>query len=332
MIWLTWRQFRLQAAVLYGGVIVLAVILVATRPQLTHLYRTSRASFLNDLSGADRTLYLLATLSVLAVPVLIGMFWGAPLIARELDAGTSKLAWTLTTRTRWLAAKLGLIGLAAILAAGLLSLTVTWWAAPIDSAIAHIRGLPPPGLLVFPRLSREIFDERGVVPLGYAAFAFVLGATLGVIVRRTLPAVALFLAVFAVVQVFISVAVRPHLFPPERMTTTITTGNLLSLNVANDLTVVINKPGAWVSSQELVNAAGQAVRTPAWTAHCLLQAGPRGASACLDRLARAGYRQVLIYQPASRFWAFQVSETGIYLGLAAVASLSCAWWVKYRLS
>jgi len=31
---------------------------------------------------------------VLAVPLLIGMFWGAPLISREFEAGTFRLAWT----------------------------------------------------------------------------------------------------------------------------------------------------------------------------------------------------------------------------------------------
>jgi hypothetical protein len=198
MMWLTWRQFRGQAAVIYGAVAVLAAALAATRPQLARLYQASPRHFLSDLSGLDRNLYLVGTLAVFFLPVLVGMFWGAPLVARELDTGTYRLAWTQTTRTRWLAAKLGLIGLAAVVAAGLLSLAVTWWAGPIDAAIASVKGLPAPGLLVFPRLSREIFDERGVAPLGYAAFAFTLGATVGLMVRRTLPAVAIFLAAFVV--------------------------------------------------------------------------------------------------------------------------------------
>ena len=56
---------------------------------------------------------------MLALPALIGLFWGAPLIARELEAGTHRLVWNQSvTRGRWLAVKLGLIGLAAAAATG----------------------------------------------------------------------------------------------------------------------------------------------------------------------------------------------------------------------
>ena len=43
------------------------------------------------------------------VPAVVGAFWGAPLVARELEAGTHRLAWTQSvTRGRWLATRLGL--------------------------------------------------------------------------------------------------------------------------------------------------------------------------------------------------------------------------------
>ena len=74
---------------------------------------------------------------MLVLPALIGLFWGAPLIARELEAGTHRLVWNQSvTRTRWLAVKLGLLGLAAIAAAGLGSLAVDWWSDPLDKAAA----------------------------------------------------------------------------------------------------------------------------------------------------------------------------------------------------
>ena len=64
---------------------------------------------------------------VVLVPGIIGIFWGAPLVARELEAGTYRLAWTQSiTRTRWLATKLGVVGLLSMVAAGLLSLMATW--------------------------------------------------------------------------------------------------------------------------------------------------------------------------------------------------------------
>jgi transposase len=119
---------------------------------------------------------------VLVLPALIGLFWGAPLITRELEAGTHRLVWNQTiTRTRWLAVKLGLTGLATITAAGLGSLAVTWWSSPIDKTATND----------FPRMGPLLFDARGVVPIGYAAFAFALGVTVGMLVRRTLPAMAI---------------------------------------------------------------------------------------------------------------------------------------------
>jgi hypothetical protein len=331
MMWLTWRQFRVQAEVLYGAMALLAAGLAATGPALARQYRADGSHFLQDISGTDRALYEVGALAVLAVPVIIGLFWGAPLVTRELDAGTHRLAWTMTTRARWLAAKLGLTGLAAVAAGGLLSLAVTWWASPVDAAIADTRGLPGPGLLVFTRLSREMFDSRGVVPLGYAAFAFVLGVAIGVLTRRTLPAMAIFLPVFIAVQLTMALGVRPALIAPARLTTVITQANLLSINVADSMTVVIKEPGAWITSERTVNAAGQPARAPAAVMNCLLKAGPgQTFRPCLTRLARLGYRQQVSYEPASRFWVLQRDETLIYLALALILAGACTGLIRRR--
>ncbi|HUR02466.1 MAG TPA: ABC transporter permease, partial [Nonomuraea sp.] len=128
MIWLTWRQFRAQAVAMYGLLALLVAILVITGPPLlgTDVVR---------LGTADDTLYYAGIVVVYGLPAIIGIFWGAPLVTRELEAGTYRLVWNQTiTRTRWLATKLALTCLAAMTAAGLLSLAVTWWAGSIDAA------------------------------------------------------------------------------------------------------------------------------------------------------------------------------------------------------
>jgi hypothetical protein len=107
---------------------------------------------------------------------------------------------------------------------------------------------------------------------------------------------------------------------------------MLSLNLDNSLSVVVDQPGAWVSTQETVNAAGQPVPTPPWAASCLLKTGPQGIGACLTRLAQAGYRQRVTYQPASRFWTFQWIETGLYFLLAVLIAGLCGWWLRRRLT
>jgi ABC-type transport system involved in multi-copper enzyme maturation permease subunit len=71
-------------------------------------------------------LYLTIGATYLA-PALIGMFWGAPLVAREMEAGTFRLAWSQSvSRMRWLAVKLGVVGLAAVVTTGLLSSPSGW--------------------------------------------------------------------------------------------------------------------------------------------------------------------------------------------------------------
>jgi len=331
MTWLAWRQFRTQAGVLYGGIAILAVALAVTGPRLASMKRADGASFLYDLSGAYTGLYLFGTLAVLAVPAIAGMFWGAPLVARELDAGTHRLAWTLTSRTRWLAAKLGLVGLAAMAAAVLLSLAMTWWAGPIDAAIASRDGQPGPGIFVLPRLAPEVFGGRGVVPLGYAAFAFVLGVTIGIAVRRTLPAMALLLAVFAVTQVVMATVVRPNLIAPVQATVPITAADLTFIGISGNVNVTIPQAGAWLASQHTVNAAGEPATPPSWVMQCPGSSPGHSNQACFARLARLGYRQEVSYQPAGRFWYLQADETAIYLGLALGLGGVCAWRVR-RLS
>jgi hypothetical protein len=330
MIWLTWRQSRTQAAVLFGAIVVILAALAATGPHLAHMYQTRGPGFLEGIGDLETNLYLFTVLVLLALPALIGMFWGAPLVTRELDAGTHRLVWTMTTRVRWLVAKLGLMGLAAMTASGLLSLAVTWWAGPIDAAIAAKNGAPGPGFLVFPRMSVEIFGSRGSAPIGYAALFFVLGVVVGVLVRRTLPAMAIVLALFIVTQIAMFTQVRSHLITPRHLTTAITAHNLTSLNMFNHLTVTVDRPGAWIISQQTVDAAGKPVTVPAWVANCL-GSGPKSQE-CFGKLTELGYRQQVTYHPADRFWALQLSETLTYVGLALALAGLCIWWIHRRLS
>jgi hypothetical protein len=106
-------QFRIQAAIAFGALVVIAVVLTVTGPHLVNLYDTTvvPCSAHNDCSAAttalsdtDGPIQGFLTVLLLAVPALIGMFWGAPLVAREFETGTYRLAWTQgVTRTRWLA-------------------------------------------------------------------------------------------------------------------------------------------------------------------------------------------------------------------------------------
>ena len=101
--------------------------------------------------------------------------------------------------------------------------------------------------------------------------------------------------------------------------------------MADRITVVINEPGAWITSERTVNAAGQPARAPAAVMSCLLTSGPgQTFRPCLTRLARLGYRQEVSYEPARRFWALQRDETLIYLALAVVLAGLCTGLIRRR--
>ena len=118
-------------------------------------------------------------------------------VAREFETGTFRLAWTQgVTRTRWLAVKLALGTLAAMVVTGLLSLMVTFWSSRIDEV--RMNSFDP-----------LVFSVRDIAPVAYAAFAFVLGFTAGLLTRRVLPAMAIALVGFVVTRLTISSWVRP---------------------------------------------------------------------------------------------------------------------------
>src|SRR6266581_4178315 len=302
MIWLTWRQFRAAATVMAAALAALAAILALTGPGLANDYATGIAACTTQSGGCSDFVqhffrdhqdpFLALTAVVLVLPALIGLFWGTPLITRELEAGTHRLVWNQSiTRTRWLAVKLGLTGLAAMTAAGLGSLAVTWWSSPIDKTAAN-----------FPKMAPLLFDTRGIVPIAYAAFAFALGVTVGMLVRRTLPAMAITLAVFLAIQIAMPLLARPHLLPPTRSTIEITASNLGDFQMGPDRRIRVSaKPadtGAWVLSSHTVDASGHAVDSIPPSPSSRACAPQQGLSACLAEVTRLGYRQQVTYQPS----------------------------------
>jgi ABC-2 family transporter protein len=353
MIWLTWRQSRAAVAMMAAALAALSVILGLTGPGLADTYSDGVAACTAQGGGcsdfADRFLQdhvragIAVTAVMLVLPALIGLFWGAPLIARELEAGTHRLVWNQSvTRTRWLAVKLGLLGLVTVAAAGLGTFAVDWWTDPIDNAALAAGDVS--------RMEPLLFGARGIVPIGYAAFAFALGVTVGMLVRRTLPAMAITLAVFVAFQVAMPQLVRPHLGAPTRSTVEVTPQNVAEFifDGSQRLTVGVDNAvqGAWILSSHTVDASGNAVdiiERPSLSP----TSGPCGPppageappaspgeelAPCLAELKRLGYRQEVSYHAADRFWTFQAYETGIYVALAFALAGFSFWWLRRRIA
>ena len=334
MTWLTWRQFRTHSWITVGGLAAVGVVLVITGRSIADAYASANvagcgndcaeafSNFLRQaMTNTPQAVYDLTRGLMYVLPALIGIFWGAPLIARELETGTYRLAWNQSiTRTRWLATKLGIIGAATVATTGLLSLAVTTWANRIDVAAGD-------------RITPELFGARGIVPIGYAIFAFMLGVTFGMLIRRTIPAMAATLAIYGAVAVSIPEWIRAHLIPAIHAMPALDMSMLESLvwdPEAGDIYIVgSNVPeNAWILSNETVTATGQPF-TSVDPQYC----GP-GASdeACVEWVGTLGLRQDLIYHPAENFWPLQWIETGILLALATLLTGFCFSWIRRRLA
>jgi hypothetical protein len=364
---LCWLQSRAQTVTAAVMIAVVAVVTAVTGPNLVHLYQSEVAgcaargdcqAAASAFSGYDGSLRMWLGLLVLAAPAVIGMFWGAPLVAGELADGTFRLAWTQgVTRTRWLGVKLGFLGLASMAAAGLLSLSVTWWASPLDRAAMSRYGA---------------FDERDIVPIGYAAFAFALGVALGVLMRRTLPAMLATLVAFIGTRLAFTCWVRPHLIAPlvlQRPVDVAGYGSEGFLPVAALASPSLQLqppdiPNAWITSIALVDKGGQGMSAREFALACpgvgtgrpggghghpsaAGAAGPGAAPAgaapagavpappgAAHRLQQCGanlssrFHEVVSYQPGSRYWPLQWYELAIFLAAAlALAGLSI-WRVR----
>jgi ABC-type transport system involved in multi-copper enzyme maturation permease subunit len=328
MIRFTWLQYRTQAAWALGALAILAIVLAVSGIQVAHAYDATvaackqRGDCAAALSGfPDKVdpewLWGLLDALVIAVPGLTGMFLGAPLAAREFETGTFRLAWTQgISRTRWLAVKLAVVGAATMAVAGLLSLMVTWWSSPIDTATMN-------------RLNLQSFPGGGIAPVGYAAFAFTLGLTAGVLIRRTVPAMAVTLVVFTAVQLAFPALVRPHLIPPVQASSALSMASIQDVGSGGPTgpgsTLFVQAqadapPGAWVLSSQILTPAGRPASTEPASV-CASQQSTR--NECTGYIASLHLRQTSTYQPVSRYWPLQWCETAIYLVLALLLAGLC---------
>jgi hypothetical protein len=329
MIWLTWRQLRTSATAAAGVMAAVVVLLLITAPRLAHDYDTSGLleCFTDDGNCGPLERQFLGQYPIrgflgyvlLTAPALIGVFWGAPLLARELETGTYRLAWTQSvTRSRWLAAKLAPIGGLAVAITAAFSLAFTWWSEPFDRLGS--------------RVTPEVFSQRGIAPIAYAAFAFTLGATAGAVIRRTLPAMAATLLGFVIARSAIQTWIRPRLAQPVELSYPTFTF------YAPDPAALASAERSWVLSGHTLDGTGHVIGPAGqipdsrFAELCgLSTANPtkEALDACGERLS---LHDVLRVHPADQFWTLQAWETAIFLALALGLGFLCIWWIRRRIT
>jgi hypothetical protein len=322
MTWLVWRQHRAQAAVAAAILAAFAALVLITGQRMASQYHAVLAGCtatrtcrwpMNITLGSGVVGFLVEL--TLAVPAVIGMFWGAPLVGRELETGTSQFAWLQSvTRRHWFAVATGWMLLAAAAWGGAVTALVTWWSGPKNAAFLNAFN---PG----------DFDVQGIVPVAYALFAMALGIAAGALIRRTLPALAATLGGYFAVRLAIMGWIRQHY--------------MAAVTVTWDLGAPAYQPkgAVWQLAQGVRTGSGAVLPQPGGAgpfpviggvpfnlslipASCRAGMRPSGDPQAAQRsvvscLTAHGYRGFITYQPADRFWAFQGIEAGIFVVLAA---------------
>jgi hypothetical protein len=298
--WVSWRQYRLSAVGTAAFLAAIAIYLLIMGLRIrsgyaavascsmaaSHMSKTCQTALM--LFGGYHVFGEVTAAVMLAVPPLAGAFAGAPILARELDSGTFRFAWTQGAgRVRPTLARLALPAVTLTVAAAAISQLFGWFYYPFfatgDSAF-----------------DPQYFELTG---LGFAAWtlaAFAVGALAGVLIRKVVPAIAAAMAAWAGLLLVTILYLRPHY--------------QAALTVRNGHTTGATP---WVISQW-------------WT-------GPRGQHItneqqiiALINHPRHGYSQWMTYQPAARYWHFQLIEGGWLLVLSLLLIAATIWLVRRR--
>jgi hypothetical protein len=309
MTWLTWRQHRKAALFTLLGLAALAALLIPTGLTMHHAYdkdiaaclrgagldllapRNNNCSDAASVFGERFGVFQIIGGLLMFLPLLVGLFWGAPLVAREIEQGTHRLVWTQgVSRARWAAVKFGLVLGFTLLVGVAYAGLVTWWIQPL----AKVNG----GRFNFPA-----FDIAGIAPVAYTMFAVALGVFLGTFGRKVLPAMAVLLAGFLAARILVTTLARPRFLAPKELSYPVLTDS--SIN---------ETAGYWIQSTALRAADGRVI-SPNTELHCSAKV-PEGG--CRPPGVNEAVHNWVQYQPADRYWLFQYIEAGIFVGLAVL--------------
>ena len=253
-------------------------------------------------SGGAKTISSL----LFAVPVLLGAFAGAPLLAREFESGTFRFAWTQGAgRTRWAVSTLVLPAVLLTAVTGAFTGLFYWYFRPFlaDGQVSEMLPLA--------------FGLLGVVFAAWTLFAFAVAAFTGTLFRRALPAMAVTLVVYIILAIGTATVIRPHYETPVT-----TRGWNGTAGGGWGISSWVEAPDGRGLSQGGLDALSQ--HLPA-----SVQNSP-SPDAFTNWLTQHGYTMWQSVQPDSRFWQFQLIEGGWLLVVSAVLITGTVWLVRWR--
>jgi ABC-type transport system involved in multi-copper enzyme maturation permease subunit len=295
MIWVSWRQHRSQAIACLALLAALAVYAIIESTSMRSAFssdglagsclarsqglacETGISTFMGEFGSAVN----IAFWSVcLIIPGVIGVLAGGSLIARELEYGTWRLAWSQSVpRTRWLAVKLAVVTGGLIVLGAAMTAVITWYRAPMDRLTGHFQ--------------HNAYDYEGLVLTAYILCAFGFAVLAGLLIRRSIPAMVAAFIPWLAIRLVVEFVFRPHFMTP----------------VTGPMSALCQRPQ--------VGCSAGISSVPQLTGHIG------------DWVLGFKPGNLVTYQPADRFWAFQGIEAGIFVALTA-AALGATIWLLHR--
>ncbi len=302
MIWVTWRQHRTEALIAVALLILSVLFLLLSGMVL-------RTTYLQD--GRYGVEYFLSSFPFMAIyllPLLLGVFVGAPLVSQELERGTYRLAWTQgIPRERWFMSKLLIVTGATLFLFIIIAGILNWWNQPVNETIGPW----------------ATFDVNGIVIVSHALFALTLGIALGTILSKSVGAMALFVPIFPMVRLFFFWLRQYYLNPMSLR------WNYTGENPIDQLEKI------WLLEQNFLDKLGKPIPFNQVFNTCrpknsiLAYAIDPELFSCFRE---NGFSILVSYQPVERFWLFQGVECLIFLALAISLVGLTIWWLKKKIS
>ncbi|MFC9912980.1 ABC transporter [Streptomyces sp. NPDC127197] len=311
MTWLVWRQHRAAYWTILAATVIGLAWMVYQRAQLMD-FLTGYGWPANSIEslGPEFEPYSQAfgrvSTALGLIPVLLGVFVGAPLLAGDLEHGTAKLVTTQSTgRLRWLATKLGLTALLIVVSTVALSVVFGWWWSPVKEQNT-----------VLDWTSGAAFDTTGPVPVALTLFTVVSGVAIGVVLRRTLAAMVVTFGFAVVVQL-----VWGYFRLALGDTVTVTTDKgVLAENAFPTL-----PDAAYQIDQSYLTGSGELL---GWST-CVHEETEQARELCLKQADVVGWS--VDYLPISQMSGMQWRGASILLALTAVVTVFLFLWGRKRL-
>jgi hypothetical protein len=297
--WLQQRGSLITAAVLFAGYALLIVVSGlgshATHARLSLSAQTTRLS--------------LITIALLVIPVLAGMFIGAPLLAREIESGSFRFAWTQGIgRIRWVVTKLVLLCGAGAAAAGMLGFLADWYGGPFESV-----GLAS-------RWQGGQFNVTVLTLPAWTLCSLAAGIFAGLLIGRVVAAMAA-TAAFAGGLLVLDFMRLHDWFLGIAPGVTRGSPSGTGLGALNTFAVpggIPGPPGSWLVNGWYTGPDGQRLSSAAVNS-LVNKLYVSKSAAALNNPAQwlAWHHDAywISYQAVSRFWVFQGAEAGILLAI-----------------